>query len=90
MPGSDGTILAGSRELPRAGETTNGRYGQPPRTYVVMEARIWGRNVWAWCEVNGDGPGFTDITYTEADGISIVDAPGIQHQLGRFLFTVTA
>jgi hypothetical protein len=81
-----------------------GRVGPPlvtrqPRTYVVMECRIAqdphqlrpAYTAWAWCECRGDGPGFTDVSYTHQDGINFVEIPpgGVSAIMGRVVFTVT-
>lgn len=59
---------------------------------VVMEAHLSGhrRTLWAWCKV-GDEPGFEEITYTEADGVTPVDGESELDEppaLGRHVFTV--
>jgi hypothetical protein len=43
--------------------------------------------VWAWCRVQIDGPGYTEVHFTEADGHTVTAGPGML-QLGRVLFQV--
>lgn len=31
------------------------------------------RTLWAWCKVSTEGPGYTDIVFTETDGATHVD-----------------
>jgi hypothetical protein len=59
------------------------------RTYVVFEARIGSQVVWGWGEVSAAGPGFENISYTEADGFSPADITAAP-EFTKFLFTVTA
>ncbi|WP_162941571.1 hypothetical protein [Desertimonas flava] len=57
--------------------------------WVVMEAPIGARMVWAWGLV-GDEPGFEQTYFTETDGhtpANIDDAPS---KLGAVLFVVPA
>ena len=51
---------------------------------------IEARTVWAWYQPQPDAPGFENITYTEAAGMSFVDPAGgdINVTPGRFLFRV--
>lgn len=56
---------------------------------VVMEARAEGRNLWAWCRTDGQA-GFTDVTYTTADGLETAAPHPDLVTLGRHLFTVPA
>jgi len=59
------------------------------RQWVVIEARVAQRVLWAW-NLLGAGPGFDEVAYTAADGYTPVDAPDEPVQLGRVLFVTRA
>lgn len=44
--------------------------------------------MWAWCKVAVDGPGYTEIQFTQPDGHTVADAPGTSVRLGAVLFQV--
>lgn len=51
----------------------------PPSTgWVVHEVYRYNETdaqLWAWCKVQVDAPGYTEIQYTEADGHTASDGP---------------
>lgn len=60
-------------------------------TWVVMEAAspsLPSKKVWAWCLSTGHA-GFDDVSFTELDGVTPVDAPE-GYRLGAFVFSVPA
>jgi hypothetical protein len=59
-------------------------------TWVVFEAADPAgpsHRVWAWCKL-AYGPGFTEVAYTEADGITVPQLESAPERLGQHLFTV--
>lgn len=44
--------------------------------------------VWAWCKVGVDEPGYTEMSFTADDGISLADPPRGSVHLGSVLFKV--
>lgn len=54
------------------------------------------RTHWAWCKVTTEGPGYTEIVFTEADGTTFADpypkptadGPDYRVRLGPVLFKV--
>jgi hypothetical protein len=56
----------------------------PPMTGWVVHtaenkpASTAGRPIWAWCKVSQDGPGYSEIVFTEADGTTPVDPYPVQ------------
>ena len=55
-----------------------------------------GHEMWAWCKVTADEPGYTDIVFTETDGQTItdpypkptLDSPDRPVRLGPVVFKV--
>lgn len=50
---------------PSVGYVVHKVVGKPQQTEGVAH--------WAWCRVTTEGPGYTDITFTESDGKTIAD-----------------
>ena len=44
--------------------------------------------VWAWCKVQVDEPGYSEVVFTHDDGHTPADAPPQGLRLGRVLFQV--
>lgn len=60
---------------------------------VVMETFVGGAGrepLWAWATVVDGRPGFEDVSFTRADGVTPVDAPEPMPRLGKVLFTTVA
>lgn len=55
--------------------------------WVVFEVVVAHTRMWAWCRTDGQAPGFTDIGFTEPDGLTPCDAPD-RFELGAHLFTI--
>lgn len=45
------------------------------------------RTLLAWCRSTSPGPGFEEVTFTDLDGVDLVDAPA-SWDLGVFVTTV--
>lgn len=65
----------------------------PPSTgWVVHEVYRYNESdelLWAWCKVQVDAPGYTEIQFTEADGHTASDGPrSASVRLGAVLFQV--
>jgi hypothetical protein len=62
--------------------------GGATHTWVVMEAKVGSRYVWAWCQADSN-PGFRSVYYTEPDGVTVADLEDAPSKLDRLLFSVT-
>ncbi len=73
----------------------------PPEGWVVhlvegKPQQTQGSTHWAWCKVTLEGPGYTEVVFTEADGQTIAnpypkptpDSPDRPLRLGPVLFKV--
>ena len=63
--------------------------GPPSTGWVVHQVARRAENqhvVWAWCKVQVDEPGYTDITFTKPDGKTPTDPGDGELRLGAVLF----
>ena len=60
-------------------------------TWAVFQCKVGNtENYWAWCKADADSPGFTDIGYTERDGVTPYSPAGEGLPiLTAFLFSVS-
>lgn len=63
----------------------------PPTTgwvvHEVLRSRSGLPQVWAWCRVSDDHPGYSEVVYTLNDGVTSAD-PGTNPQLGPVIVKV--
>jgi|PlaIllAssembly_1097288.scaffolds.fasta_scaffold00276_4 hypothetical protein len=45
-------------------------------------------SVWAWCRVQHDEPGYSEVAFTKADGFTQAQKPDGDLRLGKVLFQV--
>lgn len=50
---------------PAVGWVVHKVVGKPQQTEGIVH--------WAWCRVTTEGPGYTDIVFTESDGTTVAD-----------------
>lgn len=56
--------------------------------HEVVRVRDASQIVWAWCKVEVNEPGYTEVTFTKSDGSTKVDIGTDELRLGPVLFQV--
>lgn len=56
--------------------------------WVVHEVMVptGGQGVWAWCRVEMDRPGYSEIYFTKRDGQTVAERPAGELRLGARVF----
>jgi hypothetical protein len=54
--------------------------------HEITPTRSGQDTLWAWCRIQDDGPGYTDIVYTRTDGVTLADPGNRAGQLGPVVF----